>query len=177
MKEPRRSSNIQNENALSRKRPKRLSFEDSFLKEDKDYIPPHGSKIRSSQPKQRNKLVTRPAKRNMRDPFMVLNDDLVFLVIDQISAKDTEILRRVSKLWKACSEVHCGRNALQKHFPIAALRAGGILSREEENIRFRRYCKCVLSYMGHLWIIELNYFDSVLPRKFAYRVCHKSYKM
>lgn len=131
------------EEVLPKKRSKRLSSSNPLMKEDKDYRPPHNPQTRSRLPKRPKFSIPRPAQKNLRDPFMVLDDDMVFMIIDQLSSRETEILRRVSKFWKANSEVHCGRNALQKFFPQAASNAGEHLSRAEENLRFRRHCKCV----------------------------------
>lgn len=135
--------NHDDEEAPPQKRSKRFSSSNPQLKEDKDYRPSHNPQTRSRLPKGPKILIPRPAKKNLRDPFMVLDDDMIFIIIDQLSSRETEILRRVSKFWKANSEVHCGRNALQKFFPLAASNAGEHLSRVEENLRFRRHCKCV----------------------------------
>lgn len=79
---------------------------------------------------------------NRRDPFDMLDDGIVHMIISQLSACETEVLRRVSKLWKVSSESHCGRSALLQHFPDAGVNLAGPGSVEEENLRFRRYCKC-----------------------------------
>ena len=92
------------------------------------------------KPKPTVRKVPRSAKKNRRDPFHVLNDDEVRLIITLLPARDTETLRRVSKLWKASSESHCGKSALLKHFPWAASKVDKFVSREEANLQFRRYC-------------------------------------
>lgn len=124
-------------------KPKRSSLDYASLKDEKDYRPPDSHYVSSREPKPTSVMVPRPdrKKRNRRDPFDVLVDDAVHLVISHVSARDTETLRRVSKLWKASSEAHCGRNALQKHFPLAAAKTKGCGSRLEENLLFRRHCK------------------------------------
>lgn len=133
-----------NQAVRSRKRKlKRTSLEYGSEKDGKDYRPHHradagDASIKFKKPRN---IIPRPDKRNLRDPFHILDDDVVYLIVDQLSVKDTEMLRRVSKLWKASSEAHCGRNALQKHFPTVAAKLGKPGPREEENLRFRRCCK------------------------------------
>lgn len=92
------------------------------------------------KPKPSVRKVPRSAENNRRDPFYVLNDE-VRLIISLLPARDTETLRRVSKLWKASSEFHCGKSALLKHFPWAASKVDEFGSREEANLLFRRYCR------------------------------------
>jgi hypothetical protein len=82
-----------------------------------------------------------PTMTNQRDPFDMLDDGIIHMIICQLSACETEVLRRVSRLWKASSQAHCGRSALLQHFPEAATNLEGQGSIEEENLRFRRYCK------------------------------------
>lgn len=136
-----RKSRSESKTHSTRKRKlKRSSLDYASPRDEKDYRPGHGQSRALKKPKK--VIVPRSAKgkENLRDPFDVLDDDAVFLIIDQLSARDTEILRRVSKLWKASSEAHCGRNALLKHFPLAAAKLEGYGSREEENLHFRRQC-------------------------------------
>lgn len=125
-----------------KKKLKRSTFDYASITDEKDYRPAHGENCPSKKPKKTSVIVPRPDTEieNLRDPFNVLDDDAVFLIIDQVSARDTETLRRVSKLWKASSEAHCGRNASKKHFPLAAAKLEGRGSRAEENLRFRRQC-------------------------------------
>lgn len=82
---------------------------------------------------------------NQSDPLNVFDADIVRIIITKLDAADTETLRRVSKLWKAISEFYCGRTFLRQHFPEAAASLGEneIWSVEEENLRFRRHCKCL----------------------------------
>ena len=137
---PKQSGSEPKTPSTRRRKPKRSSLDYTSPKDEKEYRPKHRQ---IQAPKKPPKVVVpRPTKKNqnLHDPLNVLDDDIVFLIIDQLSARDTEILRRVSKLWKATSEAHCGRNALQKHFPLAAAKIEGYGSREEENLRFRRHC-------------------------------------
>lgn len=121
---------------------KRSSLDYASPTDEKDYRPGHGQSQSSRKPKKPSVIVPRPSKENENpaDPFNVLDDDAVYLIIAQLSAEETETLRRVSKLWKASSEAHCGRNALKKHFPLAAGKIEGHGSREQENLHFRRHC-------------------------------------
>ncbi|MCJ1469510.1 hypothetical protein MMC07_008143 [Pseudocyphellaria aurata] len=138
----RSSQGIEPRTSRTRKhKQKRSSLDYASLKDEKDYRPSYIQRISSKQPKTASVIVPRPdrKKRNRRDPFDVLVDDAVHLVISYLAARDTETLRRVSKLWKASSEAHCGRNALQQHFPLAAAKTKGCGSRLEENLRFRRH--------------------------------------
>jgi hypothetical protein len=91
----------------------------------------------------RPNVVGQPGAPNPRDPFDILDDDIVHIIINNLTAVDSEKLRRVSKLWKASSEGHCGWDFFRLHFPEEAANIdeddhGSI---EEENLRFRRYCK------------------------------------
>ena len=91
---------------------------------------------------------------NPRDPFAVFDAGIAYMIVSQLSAVDTESLRRVSKVWKAASEAHCGRLALLRHFPEAAVhvRDEAPGSAEEENLRFRRYCESFwLTMFISLW--------------------------
>lgn len=135
----RKSRSESNTHSIRKRKLKRSSLDYASPTDEKDYRPGHGQSRALKKPKK--VIVPRSAKgnENLRDPFDVLDDDAVFLIIDQLSARDTETLRRVSKLWKASSEAHCGRNALLKHFPQAAAKLEGHGSREEENLRFRRH--------------------------------------
>lgn len=137
---PEESSSEPKTRKTRKRKLKKSSLDYGSPSDEKDYRPRYQRAWPSKTPKK--VIVPRPAKnkKNLRDPFNVLDDDTVFLIISHLSATETEILRRVSKLWKASSEAHCGRNALQKHFPLAAARIQGYGSREEENLRFRRHC-------------------------------------
>ena len=90
--------------------------------EDTPYKPPPDPENRPAAQKaaglvHKRRAVPRPKKKNLRDPFHILNDDDVYLIMTHLPARDTETLRRVSKLWKASSEFHCGKSALREHFP------------------------------------------------------------
>ena len=73
-----------------------------------------------------------------KDPMQALNDDLIALIILDLNPADTESMRRVSKLWKAVSEHHCGNGLLLKHFPSANPIHGSNISREQANLCYRR---------------------------------------
>ena len=142
MNNPRKQSRNQDEDATPKKRPKKPSLKDLSLKKDENYTPSSTYRDRLNHSRVQKTSVLQPPKESLRDPFVVLDDDLVFLIINQLSAHDTEVLRKVSKLWKASSEAHCGRNALLQHCnsPPVVLNTEIHLSREEENLRYRRHC-------------------------------------
>ena len=126
-----------------------ISLSESFLVEDSAYVPSSSLKDdfgRKLQPEKRvpkekaPRRVPRPQKRNLRDPFHTLGDDEVHLIIALLPEGDTETLRRVSKLWKASSEYHCGKGALMRHFPWATAKANRCETREAANLQFRRCC-------------------------------------
>lgn len=132
-----------------KRRARKPSLDYTSKQDEKDYRPSHKlmgffyqtKKQRGNVNEPDKNTVHRPDKKSLRDPFRALAADIVFLIIHHLPARDTEILRRVSKLWKESSEAHCGRNALQKHFPLFSARADSRGSWEEENLRFRRCCK------------------------------------
>ena len=95
--------------------------------------------------KGKQRVVAAPQPFNPSDPFDFFGADIVRIIITELDATDTETLRRVSKSWKAISEFYCGRTFLRQHFPEAAasLSENEIGSVEEENLRFRRHCKCL----------------------------------
>lgn len=123
---------------------------EAFLAEDAAYVPPSslrnefGGKLRPQKRRLKERAprkVPRPLIHNLRDPLHTLHDDVVHLVIALLPRRDTETLRRVSKLWKASSEYHCGKSALVRHFPWAAAKADGCETREAANLQFRRCCQ------------------------------------
>lgn len=91
----------------------------------------------------KQKAVSAPQTINPSDPFDFFHGDIAYRIISELDAADTELLRRVSKLWKATSEFCCRRTLLSQHFPEAAasLSENEMGSDEEENLRFRRHCK------------------------------------
>lgn len=93
--------------------------------------------------KGKQKAVSASQTINPQDPFDVFDADIVRMIITELDAPHTETLRRVSKLWKATSESHCGRTFLRQHFPevAASLSEDEVGSVKEENLRFRRHCK------------------------------------
>ena len=128
-------------------RHRKTPLSETFLVEDTPYVPP--ASLRDAfwwntppekrAPKEKApRKVSRPRKQNLRDPFHTLSDDEVSLIIALLPVRDTETLRRVSKLWKASSEYHCGKSALLKHFPWAIAKAEKCETREAANLQFRR---------------------------------------
>ena len=79
---------------------------------------------------------------SLQDPFHVLGDHEVQEIITHLDVRDTETLRRVSRLWKASAEYHCERSILLQHFPWMAIKISQSTTREELNLLFRRCCKC-----------------------------------
>ena len=79
---------------------------------------------------------------SLQDPFYVLGDHEVRAIITHLEARDTETLRRVSRLWKASAEYHCERGLLLQHFPWMATKISQSTTRGELNLLFRRCCKC-----------------------------------
>ena len=136
-------------------RHRHVPLSEAFSVEDTPYVPPSnltehlGMKLQTERrmPKEvAPTRIPRPKKRNSRDPFHALNDDAVHLIIELLPARDTEIMRRVSKLWKASSEYRCGKSALVRHFPWAAPKAERCETNEAANLLFRRCCKyrCII---------------------------------
>ena len=93
-----------------------------------------------------------PTKSNPQDLFQKLSHDEVFLILSYLEPADFEALRRTSKLWKATSELHCGRTFLLKHFPSTPLPSitlkDGLSKRDADaqyhgacNLLYRRACK------------------------------------
>ena len=128
-----------------------VPLSETFLTEDTPYVPPatlrNGWWWKAEQkagqgkraPKEKGpRIVPRPQEHNLRDPFHTLSDDEVSLIIALLPAKDTETLRRVSKLWKRSSEYHCGKSALLKYFPWAIAKADRCETRGAANLQFRR---------------------------------------
>ena len=86
-----------------------------------------------------NRIVCRPKARNAKDPFEWLGDDEVAIIMSWLPAATTEILRRVSKLWKATSEYHNGNEALRRYYShIEKGTSRRYASRQEANLGFRR---------------------------------------
>ncbi len=97
-----------------------------------------------------SRIPLQPGAQNLRDPFDILDDDIVRIIVNNLAAVDTENLRRVSKSWKAVSEALCGWEFFKRHFPEEAARIDedDHGSAAEENLRFRRYCKfCPSHYL------------------------------
>ena len=132
--------------------------------------------------KGKQKATSEPRTINPQDPFDLFDAGIVRMIIAELDAPDTETLRRVSKLWKASSEFHCGRTMLRQHFPEAAanLSEDEPGSCEEENLRFRRYCKFIFwttmaRETAATRLGETNPFAcSVSSAELPARICHKS---
>ena len=74
-----------------------------------------------------------------RDPFQILSHELMCEVVSYVPARDTETLRRVSKLWKVSSERALStRSAVLKHFPWATSRFQYCDTEVQKNLLFRR---------------------------------------
>ena len=141
---------------FGRKR-KRLSFHEKHIKDtyyrpsgQKTATPPESDdditaalkrKAPSTPPKS---TIERPANLYSKDPFEYLGDDEIGLVISFLPAPDTETLRRVSRLWKASSELHNSGVALQRHFGHFGETADCYPTRESANLAFRRRRKKTL---------------------------------
>lgn len=101
--------------------------------------PRNGRSARHSRSKQGK---SSPPSVGRHDPFQRLNDDVIFTVVSMLRPVDTETLRRVSKLWKATSEFHCGQKLLHQHLPATILSTHNVCTREEANLQYRRARKC-----------------------------------
>lgn len=118
-----------------------MALEHAFVYDDTRYCPPYS--LRGASPPARlalQKQLQRPKNPNGCDPFQHLGDDVVHLVISILTPKDTEIMRRVSKFWKATSEYHCGKATMIQHLPWAASQDFENLSKEDINLQYRRQC-------------------------------------
>ena len=148
-----------------RKKPKQHTLlSQAFLVEDSPYCPPQTLRPSTSKiiPKDKStsRILPRLAKKNRRDPLHVLNDDEVYQIIGQLAARETETMRRVSKLWKATPEYQCGKFALLKHFPWAAWKLETSTSREEANLQFRRHCMCCSLHLKYSSFRSDKYLDT-----------------
>ena len=95
----------------------------------------------------------RRCRQHRRDPFQILNYDIIVLLLPYLQPVDFIRLRRTSKLWKAVIELHIGRAYLAKEFPSSpippAIKIDDGLSKEEAeaeyqlvcHLEFRRVCK------------------------------------
>ena len=89
--------------------------------------------------------------RNKRDPLEYLGGDEVALIISFLTPTETEVVRRVSRLWKAASECHNTGEALRRHYGNFGNMTDGPLDRRAANLRFRRRCASYalnLSFLG-----------------------------
>ena len=105
--------------------------------------------------------VTGKFEPSLQDPFYVLGDHEVRKIITLLEARDTEILRRVSRLWKASAEYHCAKSLLLQNFPWMATKLSQSATRDEWNLLFRRCCKfqtCTQRHdIGHILNSILQY--------------------
>ena len=88
--------------------------------------------------------VRRPKNKNAKDPFEYLADDVVGIIVSFLPVQVTEVLRRVSKFWKATSEYHNDSRAIRRHFGYLGEGSKSFDSREEANLHFRRLRACCL---------------------------------
>ena len=128
-----------------RKKQKVTHVIQAFSVRDTAYRPPSVRSQQTSEtpvrlPRTIQNKVFRTAKKNRRDPFHTLDDDVVYQIISLLPAKDTETLRRVSKLWRSSSEYHCGKVALLKQFPWAKPEIDMSATQEDLNLLYRRHC-------------------------------------
>jgi len=126
--------------ASLRKKKKKSCYllENAFLREDSGYLPPYGLREHEAPARLATKQLPRPKNPNGRDPFQHLGDDVVHLIIINLAAKDTEMIRRVSQFWKATSEYHCGKATVIQHLPWAASQDLLGLTKEDINLQYRR---------------------------------------
>lgn len=115
-----------------------LSLEKAFLCEDSGFRPPYSLREHEAPTRRVWKQLPRPKNLNGRDPFQYIGDDVVYLIITNLAAKDTETIRRVSHFWKATSEFHCGKATVIQHLPWAASQDLLELPKEDINLQYRR---------------------------------------
>lgn len=78
-------------------------------------------------------MVTEP-----HDPFAILSDLEITLVLGYLSAQDAVCIRRVSTLWKARVDFRLSKAAIGRHFPGASEAKAVYANWEEEAVAFRR---------------------------------------
>lgn len=72
------------------------------------------------------------------DPFAILSDLEITLVLGYLSAQDIVCIRRVSTLWKTCVEFRLSRAAIGRYFPGAPEAGTVYAGLEEEALAFIR---------------------------------------
>ena len=85
------------------------------------------------------------------DPLEYLGGDEVALIISFLTPIETEVIRRVSRPWKAASECHNTGEALRRHYGNFGETTDGLLDRGAANLRFRRRCA---SYALNLSLLD-----------------------
>ena len=121
--------------------------------EDSSYVPPKGLRDAntlvsiSEKQKYRSKCKSSGVPSTCaRDPFQYLDDVVVSGIIEYLSLEDTEVIRRVSKYWKATSEFYCGRNFFKKHYSHPEPMLDRCTTREASNLLFRRTRKYIFYF-------------------------------
>ena len=134
----------QRPSSAKKKKQTHVALAQAFLLKDYGFRAPSGLRQCMSGPAPTRNVSSKklicPANPNGRDPFQHLNDDEIQQIIGYLQPKDTEILRRVSKFWKATSEFHCGKSVLLQHLPWAASHDLDSWSNGEINLYYRRHC-------------------------------------
>lgn len=73
-----------------------------------------------------------------RDPFAILSDLEITLILSFLSVEDTIRIRRVSTLWRACVDFRLSKAAIGRRFPGTKEAEATYSSWEEEALAFRR---------------------------------------
>ena len=119
--------------------------------EDSSYVPPKSMVSKSDKQKYRSKCKSSGSPSTCaRDPFQYLDDVVISCIIEHLSLKDTETIRRVSKYWKATSEFCCGRSLFQQHFSHPEPMVDRCTTREASNLLFRRTRKYIIIFFKSL---------------------------
>ena len=127
--------------SLRKKRKSHVPLSKAFLRKDYGFPPPVSQREPERGPSTRLPLRTSNVRHNTHglDPFKYLGDDEIYIIISNLSARDTETLRRVSQLWKATSEYHCSQSILTQKLPWASTQNLMELSKNETNLHYRRH--------------------------------------
>lgn len=124
--------------SVKRKRKSYVPLSKAFLRKDFNFPAPESCRQTAAPPRKRACKSPRPKNLNGLDPFKRLGDNETYIIISYLSAKDTETLRRVSKLWKATSEYHCSMSIMKQMLPWAPSQESAELSRRDVNLWYRR---------------------------------------
>ena len=127
--------------SLRKKRKAHVPLSKAFLRKDYSFPPPVSQREPERGSPTRLRVRNSSVCRNTHglDPFKYLGDDEIYIIISNLSAKDTETLRRVSQLWKATSEYHCSQSILTLKLPWASTQSLVELSKSDTNLRYRRH--------------------------------------